>query len=102
METVNAVGGAVAMFSVNPETVFKLEQQSWRLAGLWPGAAKRRLWLSQPVTQTDSTQHYLAIFAIVRNEGAYLNEWVEFHRMMGVIPAAEFYDSYCVCKSDCF
>ena len=72
------------MFSVNPETVFKLEQQSWRLAGLWPGAAKRRLWLSQPVTQTDSTQHYLAIFAIVRNEGAYLNEWVEFHRMMGV------------------
>jgi hypothetical protein len=72
------------MFSIKPETLFKLEQQSWRLAGVWPGAAKRRLWLSRPVAEADSTKHYLAVFAIVRNEGAYIKEWFEFHRMMGV------------------
>lgn len=72
------------MFSIKPETLFKLEQQSWRLAGVWPGAAKRRLWLSRPVAATESTKHYLAVFAIVRNEGPYLKEWIEFHRMMGV------------------
>ncbi len=85
---INGIGecgrGAVAMFSMQPETLFKLEQQSWRLAGLWPGAAKRRLWLSKPVMPADSTQHYLTMFAIVRNEGVYLGEWIEFHRMMGV------------------
>lgn len=72
------------MFSMKPETLYQLEQQSWRLAGLWPGAAKRRLWLSQPVVEADSSNHYLAVFAIVRNESAYLKEWIEFHRMMGV------------------
>jgi Glycosyltransferase family 92 len=28
--------------------------------------------------------HYLAVCAIYRNEGAYLREWVEFHRLVGV------------------
>lgn len=72
------------MFSIKPETLFRLEQQCWRLAGVWPGAAKRRLWLSQPVAEVSSTKHYLSVFAIVRNEAQYLREWVEFHRMMGV------------------
>ena len=28
--------------------------------------------------------HYLAVCAIYRNEGAYLREWIEFHRLVGV------------------
>lgn len=72
------------MFSMNPETLYQLEQQSWRLAGMWPGAAKRRLWLSRPVVEAGSSSHYLTVFVIVRNESAYLKEWLEFHRMIGV------------------
>lgn len=72
------------MFSLKPETLFKLEQQFWRLAGLWPGAAKRRLWLSQPVAKGGATKHFLAVCIMVRNEGPYIEEWIEFHRMMGV------------------
>jgi hypothetical protein len=28
--------------------------------------------------------HFLAMAAIVKNEGRYLREWIEFHRLMGV------------------
>ena len=28
--------------------------------------------------------HYLAVCAIYRNEGPYLREWIEFHRLVGV------------------
>ncbi|WP_337660200.1 glycosyltransferase family 92 protein [Anderseniella sp. Alg231-50] len=72
------------MFSIKPETLFKLEQRCWQLAGMWRAAAKRRLWLPQPVAQPGSAEHYLCVFAIVRNESPYIGEWIEFHRMMGV------------------
>ncbi|MEM9471328.1 MAG: glycosyltransferase family 92 protein [Pseudomonadota bacterium] len=81
---VNATGGLFAMFWLNPETSFKLEQQFWRLAGLWPGAAKRRLWLSQPVAKASARKQFLAVCIMVRNEGPYIAEWIEFHLMMGV------------------
>ena len=32
----------------------------------------------------DDLQHYLCVAAIVKNEGDYLAEWVEFHHMLGV------------------
>ena len=63
---------------------FRLEQFAWQVAGLWPGTARRRLWLSDTVETNRNPEHYLAIFCIVRNEDPYIEEWLEFHRMMGV------------------
>lgn len=72
------------MFQIKPEAVFKLEQLLWKLAGLWPGSARRRLWLPHPVVEVRPAKHFLTIFVIVRNEARYIDEWIEFHRMMGV------------------
>jgi len=63
---------------------FKLEQFAWQITGFWPDTARRRLWLSNPVEPSRNPEHYLAIFCIVRNEDPYIEEWLEFHRMMGV------------------
>ena len=65
--------------------LFTFEQAMWRLVGLWPGAARRRLWL--PVSLKigkANAQIKLAISTIVRNEASDLDEWLEFHCMMGV------------------
>lgn len=34
--------------------------------------------------ECDSVQDYLSICAIMKNEGRYLAEWIEFHRLVGV------------------
>ena len=72
------------MFQIKPEAVFKLEQLLWKLVGWWPGSARRRLWLPHPVVEVRPAKHFLTIFVIVRNEAPYIDEWIEFHRMMGV------------------
>jgi hypothetical protein len=56
----------------------------WRLAGLWPGSAKRRLWLPETFQIASAPKFKLVISVMVRNEEPYLDEWLEFHRMMGV------------------
>jgi len=70
--------------SLQLESLFKLEQKFWRLFRFWPGSPRRRLWLSRPVAETGSNKHFLAICIMVRDEGPYISEWIEFHRMMGV------------------
>jgi hypothetical protein len=63
---------------------FMFEQILWQVGGLWPFAARRRLWLSAPVAYTTNPEHYLTISTIIRNEGPYLSEWLEFHSLLGV------------------
>lgn len=70
--------------TVIPTSMFNVEQLLWRLAGIWPTAARRRLWLPASFKVEGNANLKLGICAIVRNEEAYLDEWLEFHRMMGV------------------
>jgi hypothetical protein len=46
-------------------------------------AGKRGIVLS-PARQSPETRRYLAVVALARNEGRYLREWLEFHRLVGV------------------
>ena len=66
------------------ELGYRTDQLLWQLAGLWPSSARRRLWLPESVTFEGTPDLTLGICAIVRNEEAYLDEWLEFHRMIGV------------------
>jgi hypothetical protein len=44
--------------------------------------------LTLPHIQRTTTSHYLAIVAIVKNEEAYLEEWIDFHTLVG---CSQFY-----------
>ena len=51
---------------------------------IWVAAEERALWADPlPVVPRD-TDPYLAICAIYRDEAPYLQEWIEFHRLVGV------------------
>ena len=80
--TVEGVGG-LRWINKSP-LAFRIEQFAWQVVGLWPDAARRRLWLPDPVEARQNPEHYLAMFCIVRNEDPYIEEWLEFHLMMGV------------------
>ncbi len=49
-----------------------------------PGVAYKRLWLPASFQIDSDPKLKLAISAIVRNEEPYVDEWIEFHLMMGV------------------
>ena len=63
--------------------VYRFHQLLWKLAGVWPGAARRRLWLPDTAVSLVQPEHKFAISAIVRNEEDYVDEWLEFHLMQG-------------------
>lgn len=64
----NAIRGCIAIFTVESDSLFKLEQLFWRLAATaWPGSAKRRLWLAQPVTKAATNKHLSRVKTIVRS-----------------------------------
>jgi hypothetical protein len=54
--------------------LYEIEQAVWRLVGLWPSAAQRRLWLPEALQITNGiAECKLAISTIVRNEAIYLD-----------------------------
>ena len=70
--------------TVIPTSMFNVEQMIWRLSGIWPGALRRRLWLPASFKISGNAKLTLGLCVMVRNEEPYIEEWLEFHRMMGV------------------
>ena len=53
-----------------------------RNAGFW--AAERGLRPEAAGARDEPPEHYLAVCAIYRDEASYMQEWIEFHRLVGV------------------
>ena len=62
----------------------KMARNRWR--GIFRYGLIRAIKLKQQLRQSKTTQplFYLAVCAIVKNEGAYFQEWIEWHKKMGV------------------
>ena len=63
---------------------FKMSRNRWR--GILRYGPVRAIKLKQQLRQAQTIQpiYYLAICAIAKNEGAYFQEWIEWHKKMGV------------------
>ncbi|MFV0521981.1 MAG: glycosyltransferase family 92 protein [Mangrovibacterium sp.] len=62
---------------------FKMARNRWR--GILRYGIFRALKLKTQIKRNKTNpKHYLAICAIAKNEGAYFEEWIEWHRNLGV------------------